>query len=89
MSKSRHRFCGFIRRYRIMKKSSEEWLQELYPEYEVLDPDGWDRTHGQEAFDMSWNELITKDEFNRRFCMSTVGPSYKVRFKNKNDDIVL
>ena len=35
--------------------------------FEVLDPDGWDRTNFQE----SWNEPITRDEFMRRVSKST------------------
>ena len=53
-------------------KNSETWLKELYPTYTVLDPDGWDRSN-RENYDKSWNEKITKDEFERRFSASTVG----------------
>jgi hypothetical protein len=52
-----------------IKKTSEEWLKELYPDYVILDPDGWDRTN----FDYSFNkELITEDEFKLRFMKSTI-----------------
>lgn len=52
-------------------KSSQEWLdeiQEMFPTIVVLDPDGWDRKNYQE----SWNEPITKSEFEKRFARSTV-----------------
>jgi len=50
-----------------IKKTSAEWIKEV--EYEVLDPDGWDRNN----FDYSWNkEKITFDEFKRRLSFSTV-----------------
>jgi uncharacterized protein with von Willebrand factor type A (vWA) domain len=52
-------------------KSSQEWLQEIqenFPQVVVLDPDGWDRKNYQE----SWNEPITREEFEKRFSMSTV-----------------
>jgi hypothetical protein len=52
-------------------KSSQEWLKEIqekFPEVMVLDPDGWDRKNYQE----SWNEHITRAEFEKRFAMSTV-----------------
>jgi hypothetical protein len=52
-------------------KSSQEWLEEIqekFPQVMVLDPDGWDRKNYQE----SWNEPITKAEFEKRFARSTV-----------------
>ena len=49
------------------KRTSEEW-QKLC-EVEVLDPDGWDRMN----FQYSWyEELITREEFERRLGSSTV-----------------
>ena len=51
-------------------KSAEEWLAE--PEYEgitIYDPDGWDRRG--EYWEASWNEKITKQEFERRMVEST------------------
>jgi hypothetical protein len=56
-----------------IKKVSGEWIKEVG--YEVLDPDGWDRTN----FDYSWNkEKITMAEFQRRLAMSTVKRKFKV-----------
>lgn len=49
-------------------KSSAEWFGS--PDYagiQILDPDGWDRKN----FDVSWNELITEDEFCKRLTNST------------------
>lgn len=48
------------------KRTSEEWAKHDY--IVVLDPDGWDRTNYQ----FSWNEeLITREEYNRRRMFST------------------
>ena len=56
-----------------IKKTSAEWIKEVG--YEVLDPDGWDRTN----FDYSWNkEKIPMAEFNRRLSMSTVRRKLKL-----------
>lgn len=52
------------------KKTSSQWMELLHPDMIVCDPDGWDRSN----FTESWNEKITKTEFERRFDMSTVGP---------------
>ena len=52
------------------KQTSGEWMQILYPNLLVIDPDGWDRENLEE----SWNEKITKDEFQERFERSTVRP---------------
>lgn len=51
--------------------SSGEWMTFLHPNMIVLDPDGWDRSDLQN----SWNEDITKAEFEARFDKSTVGPA--------------
>jgi hypothetical protein len=51
--------------------TSEEWQKECEAWLVVMDPDGWDRTHGQEAFDRSWGERITKQEFASRTARST------------------
>ena len=54
-----------------MLKTSQEWhdeLQALYPEFMVMDPDGWDRRNYQ----YSWHEeLITNKEFEKRVGTST------------------
>ena len=60
-----------------IKKSSAEWSKEMGLELgrDILDPDGWDRSN----FDQSWAELITKDEFRRRYTISTVRISSMAR----------
>ena len=47
-------------------KSSQAWAKELG--IHVLDPDGWDRRH----FDASWNEPISRKEFDARLSVSTI-----------------
>jgi len=49
-------------------KSAEEWLLE-YPGLVILDPDGWDRS--PEGWEASWNERITRAEFDSRAAYST------------------
>lgn len=49
-------------------KTSEEWKEELCPNIIILDPDGWDRKN----FYQSWNEPITKEEFERRLRESAI-----------------
>ena len=48
-----------------MKKSSKYW--QSLTKIIILDPDGWDR----ENFEKSWEELITKEEFDNRVAHST------------------
>ncbi len=48
-------------------KTSNEW--DLDSEYDILDPDGWDRTNYTYSF---FEEKITQEEFNRRLIYSTV-----------------
>lgn len=49
------------------KQTSEQW-QSAYPNPQVLDPDGWDRTN----YDYSWGEeLITYKEYMERVMLST------------------
>jgi len=50
----------------MIKKSSREWLLDC-PTLVVYDPDGWNR----QDFNNSWNELITKKEFDKRVSHST------------------
>lgn len=53
------------------RRSAEEWLAQ--PEYRgltILDPDGWDRR--AEHWESSWGEKITRQEFDRRVCLSTI-----------------
>lgn len=55
--------------YMEVLRSADEWLAQ--PEYEhkkILDPDGWDRRN----FAESWNEKITRAEFERRLNECTV-----------------
>lgn len=49
-------------------KTSQQWLDET-PGLMILDPDGWDRS--SEGF-KSWNEPITRKEFERRCDRSTI-----------------
>lgn len=54
--------------FKGLKLSSAEWLSR--PEYEgvmILDPDGWDRSN----FEESWEEKISKKEFDERLAEST------------------
>lgn len=48
-------------------KTSEDWSTEV--NYKILDPDGWDRTNYQFSF---YEEMITKEEFDKRLFMSTI-----------------
>lgn len=49
------------------KKTSQEWQLE-FPNPEVLDPDGWNRSN----FQYSWfKEKITKEEYDKRLLTST------------------
>jgi alpha-amylase/alpha-mannosidase (GH57 family) len=48
-------------------KTSEEW-QSKYPHVKILDPDGWDRKNYQYSW---YEELITREEFEKRMMMST------------------
>lgn len=49
------------------RKTSAEWLKQ-YPDYQILDPDGWDRSN----FDYSFKvEKIMKEEFEKRLFEST------------------
>jgi hypothetical protein len=53
-----------------VKKTSAEWVSELYPanNLTILDPDGWDRSN----YGFSFNEeKITKSEFHHRLLKST------------------
>ncbi|MCP5087946.1 MAG: DEAD/DEAH box helicase family protein, partial [Rhodobacteraceae bacterium] len=52
------------------KRSSHEWMQDPDFDWQILDPDGWDRRD----LDASMSEPITKAEFNRRVTMSTIRP---------------
>lgn len=52
----------------IFLKTADEWLAtEKYSGYNVLDPDGWDRSN----FNESWAEKITEEEFLNRLHLST------------------
>lgn len=54
-----------------IRKSSEIWLQELYPNVKIHDYDGWNNTNSKE-FEHSWTELISRDEFEQRLMRSTI-----------------
>jgi len=49
-------------------KSSADWQTLVEDKYIVRDPDGWDRSN----FSLSWAELITFEEFEKRAHESTV-----------------
>lgn len=53
-----------------MKKTSNDWYWEIYPNSEltIYDPDGWDRKNYHYSF---YEELITKEEFEKRVSYST------------------
>jgi hypothetical protein len=65
-------------------KTSQQWhdiLNEKYPNFFVMDPDGWDRKNYQ----FSWHEeLITRDEFEKRLVTSTVRMPYDM-IQNASD----
>lgn len=49
--------------------TSKVWYNLTHTQWEILDADGWDRSN----WDFSWDkELITYEEFVRRFNQSTV-----------------
>jgi hypothetical protein len=50
-----------------IKKTSLEWIKTI--KYEIIDPDGWDRTNYDHSF---YKEKITIDEFQRRVSKSTI-----------------
>ena len=59
-------------------KTSEEWYKGC--EVTILDPDGWDRRN----FQFSWHEeMITKEEFDKRVLSSTVRMNLDFLDKNK------
>jgi hypothetical protein len=64
-----------------IKKNSNDWYYEIYPEGNLViyDPDGWDRTNYHYSF---YEELITKEEFEKRLSYSTVLKNKK--YENKN-----
>jgi hypothetical protein len=49
-------------------KTSKEWHEKLYPNWVILDPDGWDRKNYEYSFEQ---ELITLEEFQNRLIRST------------------
>lgn len=49
------------------KRSSEHWYKKV-TDFTIQTPKGWD----MENFDKSWNELITKEEFDKRVSESVV-----------------
>ncbi len=50
-----------------VKKSSEEWHEEICAGVVIMDHDGWNRND----FKNSWNEKITREEFVHRLALST------------------
>lgn len=63
-----------------IKLPSSEW-QRLIPDPFVMDPDGWDRKN----FEASWNERITREEYERRVIYSTCqfGPDFFKKYIDK------
>lgn len=60
-------------------KTSEEWSK--LSTVQIYDPDGWDRTNYQ----FSWHEeLITREEFEKRMCSSTCMFTKPIFDKNGN-----
>jgi hypothetical protein len=53
----------------LEKKTSADWHKEIYTEYIIIDPDGWDRINFDYSF---YKELITSDEFIYRIMRSTL-----------------
>lgn len=50
-------------------RKADDWLKtEGFDKYTILDPDGWDRKN----YEVSWNELITKEEMRNRLLKSTI-----------------
>lgn len=61
-----------------MLRTSEDWqklVQAVYPDFVIMDPDGWDRKNYQ----YSWHEeLITQEEFEKRTGQSTCQYPHKM-----------
>lgn len=53
-------------------KTSEDWSKSVdFMGLVILDPDGWDRR--PDHFEYAWyKQMITRKEFERRVCMSTI-----------------
>lgn len=47
-------------------KTPEDWIEELCPGIEIMDPDGW------RSDKLPLNALIAREDFLKRFAMSTV-----------------
>lgn len=56
----------------MVLKTSEEWLKDkAFEGLVILDYDGWSRN--PKDWEYSWSkQKITKDEFERRLCQSTI-----------------
>lgn len=52
-----------------MVKTGKQWKEELYPQIEILDYDGFDRYNLEYSFEQ---ELITEVEFQRRMGHCTI-----------------
>ena len=53
-----------------IKRSSSFWHR--LSNIKVLDPDGWDRRHGEQAFRDDWCKPITAQDFMNKLVVSTV-----------------
>lgn len=67
----------------MIYKSSEDWYREISDFCEVIDPDGWDRKN----FEDSWDEIISKQEFNKRLMRSTIKLKHSERLDSWMKDI--
>jgi|GEM_PF-4644962 len=50
-------------------KTPQEWMKQLHPDLSIRDPDGWRDSDGP-----SFDEPISREEFDIRFERCTVGP---------------
>ena len=60
----------------MVKKPSYKWEREIIDFCEIIDPDGWDRSHPSKFYD-DWNKSITKKEFASKLIISTVRADFK------------
>lgn len=52
-------------------KPAAEWMSELYPNFEISDPDGWDKENFLEQYHIV---PLTREEFKEKINMSTLVP---------------
>lgn len=68
-----------------IKLSSAQWepVYKYFTSIEVLDPDGWDR----KIFEISWNEEITLEEFEKRVSYSTIRADMLLKFFQSEESV--